>query len=334
MSSDAMLPILSEDLVHLRSILTVLGISACCRREGATHDLEPAVPVYLPCGRRGGTLGVMPPQESGDYHSRAVIQALLSHTARAISERWFRLLHRKAWILAAAPDTDRGDALLLALDQQMMVQGLDFRAREFLGSRPTDSQRGSWGDFFLPVRPMPSLRGRADVPLRLRGARDGSPWIGVLTRPESDPHASWSPETLTHTRPRGHTLRDMTAIEPPSQAALPTLTSGMLRRVEDYIESHLETPLPVERLAGVAGLSRSHFTRAFRHSLKMTPHKYVMWRRLLRAQDLIRRSQMTQNLADIALAAGFADQSHLSRTFRLGMGESPSRFRQRCRCVP
>jgi AraC-like DNA-binding protein len=326
-SSGTILPILNEDLAHLRSILTVLGLETGYRTDGVAQ-LDPEVPLYLPCGRRRGSLGVVPAQHIAVHGSRAVIEALLSITARAISERWFRLLHRQAWILAAAPGTDRGDTLLLALDQQLTVQGVDHR------TRATNSSGRIWSDFFLPMRPMPSLRGRADVPLRLTGAGDGAPWIGVLTRPDCDPHTTWSPQTLAHTRPRGHMLRDMTAIESPPRAALPTLTSGMLRRVEDFIESHLETPLSVERLAGVAGLSRSHFTRAFRHCLKMTPHKYVMWRRLLRAQELIRSSDMNANLADIALAAGFADQSHLSRTFRLGMGESPSRFRQRCRCAP
>ena len=112
---------------------------------------------------------------------------------------------------------------------------------------------------------------------------------------------------------------------------LPTLTSGMLRRIAGFIDTHIETPLRVERLAREAGMSRSYFSRAFRNALQMPPHRYVMWRRLQRAQDLITSSDVS--LTEAALAVGFADQSHFCRLFRQNIGESPGRFRQRHRWI-
>ena len=76
-------------------------------------------------------------------------------------------------------------------------------------------------------------------------------------------------------------------------------------------------------------ISTTHFSRAFHNVLDMTPHRYVMWRRVLRAKQLIRESQA--GLADIARLTGFADQSHLGRFFHFFIGESPGRFRQRYR---
>jgi AraC family transcriptional regulator len=109
----------------------------------------------------------------------------------------------------------------------------------------------------------------------------------------------------------------------------PSLTRTTRQKVEDFIETRLKMPLPVELLAKAAGMSCSHFTRAFRNAMKMPPHRYVMWRRLLRAQELLKNSN--ESLAEVALLTGFADQSHLSRYFHLNLGESPSQFRRRHR---
>src|SRR5262249_54137797 len=109
----------------------------------------------------------------------------------------------------------------------------------------------------------------------------------------------------------------------------PSLTAGKRRRVENFIEAHLDMPLSVDQIAQTVGMSCSYFSRAFSSVLKMTPHRYVMWRRLIRAQELIKNSDA--RFAEIAAVVGFSDQSHLCRLFRRHMGESPTRFRQRHR---
>ena len=131
------------------------------------------------------------------------------------------------------------------------------------------------------------------------------------------------------TRPRCHGLADLATLAPAVPCELPALTGWRRRKVEEFIEANLESPLPVERLAKEARISASHFSRAFRNAFRMTPHRYVMWRRLQRARELIENTDA--RLAEIALAAGFSDQSHLSRMFQLNMGESPREFRRHCR---
>jgi transcriptional regulator GlxA family with amidase domain len=178
------------------------------------------------------------------------------------------------------------------------------------------------------VTPLPTLRARADMPLRLIAGHDGSHWTAILTGPDlssgTDSHYA-----LLLARPRMHGLADLLKPEPQALSHIPSLTPGMRRKIEEYVEAHLDAQLSVERLADAAGMSCSHFTRAFRNVLKMTPHRYVMWRRLMRAQELIRSSEAS--LAEIALLTGFSDQSHLCRLFQLHLGETPSRYRRRCR---
>jgi AraC family transcriptional regulator len=99
----------------------------------------------------------------------------------------------------------------------------------------------------------------------------------------------------------------------------------MLRSVEEYIDLHLEKNLSVEGLASHLGISTSYFARSFRSSFGLTPHAYVMRRRLLRAQELLASTDLP--LIDIALATGFADQSHFCRRFHQMTGMPPRTFR-------
>jgi transcriptional regulator of acetoin/glycerol metabolism len=99
-----------------------------------------------------------------------------------------------------------------------------------------------------------------------------------------------------------------------------------LRRVQEYIESHLAERLSVERLAAVAGLSTFHFARAFKQSQGTTPHDYLLDRRIARAQALL--DETNTSLSQIALVSGFADQSHLARHFRRRVGVAPSWYRR------
>lgn len=72
-------------------------------------------------------------------------------------------------------------------------------------------------------------------------------------------------------------------------------------------------------------MSTSSFVRGFRAATKMSPHKYVLERRIRRAQELLRASNCS--IAEIAYDLGFSSQSHLSTMFRMLTGESPARFR-------
>ena len=98
-----------------------------------------------------------------------------------------------------------------------------------------------------------------------------------------------------------------------------------LARVKDYIRTYYQRNLTVSELAGVAGLSRAHLTRAFGAAYHVPPHVYLNAIRIARAQDAIRHGVP---LATVALDCGFADQAHLSRRFKGSVGVTPSHWRQ------
>jgi AraC-like DNA-binding protein len=79
-------------------------------------------------------------------------------------------------------------------------------------------------------------------------------------------------------------------------------------------------------MADLVVLSKSHFSRAFKHSLGSSPMAYVTLRRVERAKSMM--ASTGERLTDIALACGFADQSHLTRCFRRVVGASPARWRR------
>ena len=98
-----------------------------------------------------------------------------------------------------------------------------------------------------------------------------------------------------------------------------------LRRVREFIKAHLEANISIRVLANIAGLSMYHFARAFKQSEGMTPHEYLVKCRVQRAKDLLAGTDLP--LSEIALAAGFADQSHCARRFREQVGVTPSSYR-------
>jgi AraC family transcriptional regulator len=79
-------------------------------------------------------------------------------------------------------------------------------------------------------------------------------------------------------------------------------------------------------LSSMAGLSPHHFARAFQQSMGMPPHRYLLRRRVEHVEQMLRETQLP--LSQIALAAGFADQSHLARHFRRLTGMPPSLARR------
>jgi transcriptional regulator of acetoin/glycerol metabolism len=99
-----------------------------------------------------------------------------------------------------------------------------------------------------------------------------------------------------------------------------------LKRVQSYIQSHLAERVSIEQLAAVAGLSAFHFARAFKQSEGTTPHEYLVDRRVAHACALLKETDTP--LSEIALASGFADQSHFARQFKKRVGISPRLFRQ------
>jgi AraC-like DNA-binding protein len=100
------------------------------------------------------------------------------------------------------------------------------------------------------------------------------------------------------------------------------------RRVTDAlrrIERDGHEPLSLAELARDAAMSPWHFLRTFRRVAGVTPHQFILMRRLHRAAVGLRTSDAP--VSDIALAAGFGDLSTFNRQFRRAMGASPTRYR-------
>ena len=100
------------------------------------------------------------------------------------------------------------------------------------------------------------------------------------------------------------------------------LVPAKARRVIDYVEANLASDLRLIELSAVAGISRSHFARAFRNTVGMAPHAFVLQRRLARAVELL--AQRGRSIRDVAERCGFADQAHLTRSFKSRFGHPPS----------
>ncbi len=113
--------------------------------------------------------------------------------------------------------------------------------------------------------------------------------------------------------------------DPPAE---PLDRSGAQRRFlryEEVIEAGLAEELDLQALAAAAGVTRFQVIRDFKKLAGSTPAIFIRDRRLRRANRLI---QQGASLADAAFAAGFADQSHLSRSFRAVHGITPGMFRK------
>jgi transcriptional regulator GlxA family with amidase domain len=100
-----------------------------------------------------------------------------------------------------------------------------------------------------------------------------------------------------------------------------------LRRAHDHADRHYTEPLDLETLAGIAGLSKHHFQRLFTATYGHSPAAHVSRRRIERAQDLLRATNLT--VTEVCHAVGFSSLGSFSTRFRELVGETPSEFQRR-----
>ena len=99
------------------------------------------------------------------------------------------------------------------------------------------------------------------------------------------------------------------------------LAPWQLQRATQHMTEHLADPVLLKDLAEQTGLSASRLGRGFKLSMGLSPHRWQMNLRVLEAQEMLRRGE--RSLAEIALATGFAEQSHFSRVFKEIVGMPP-----------
>ena len=104
------------------------------------------------------------------------------------------------------------------------------------------------------------------------------------------------------------------------------------RRVTDMLLSRLDADISTAELAAACNLSSGHFTRAFRHSFGLPPHRWLLRERVRRATEMLQTT--SHRLDEIALACGFFDQSHLTRVFRTATGQPPASWRRANAPIP
>jgi AraC family transcriptional regulator len=125
-------------------------------------------------------------------------------------------------------------------------------------------------------------------------------------------------------------LHELMRINIGNGAGEPVVRGGLAgwqqKRVTDHIEANLDQPLSLLSLAGLARLSPYHFSRAFKESLGLPPHRYHTARRIERAKTLLEKQELS--IASIALAIGFSETSSFTAAFHKLTGRTPSQYRR------
>ena len=120
--------------------------------------------------------------------------------------------------------------------------------------------------------------------------------------------------------------------EPMPRESRGLLADWQVRRVERFVQSHIDTSLRICEAADSVGLSASYFSRAFKASKGVPYSEFVAHQRIVRAKELLLTTD--DPIAEIALACGFADQSHMTRLFRRAVGLPPRAWRHQNAQMP
>ncbi len=129
---------------------------------------------------------------------------------------------------------------------------------------------------------------------------------------------------LEHDEVLGHALTDLLGalgVRSPERRVRPSAVR--LDRVRDLIRERCDQSLSLAFLARAAGMSSTAFSREFRHRFGCPPHRYLVQMRVERAKRLLADGVSS---AEVAMACGFADQSHLNRHFRPLTGMTAGRY--------
>ncbi|MFG1670204.1 AraC family transcriptional regulator [Streptomyces sp. Y7] len=164
-------------------------------------------------------------------------------------------------------------------------------------------------DLIGPAVDSPDLR---DPVLRLRVGQ----LHAALAQPGDELEAD-SRLTLIGDRLRGHLL-------PRTVGGPPRRDPALARRLRELLDERIVQGIGLDEAAAVVQAHPAHLVRAFSTAYGIAPHQYLMSRRVDRARGLLLEGRSP---AEVAVATGFYDQSHLSRHFRRMVGVPPGRYR-------
>ncbi len=122
-----------------------------------------------------------------------------------------------------------------------------------------------------------------------------------------------------------HLLRAYSPDAPPAPVPRGAMVGWRLRKALDCMQANLAEDLPLTRLAAAAGLSPSHFARAFRAAVGHPPHRYMILLRIERARHLLEHTRLP--VIEVGYRCGFEQTTHFATMFRQVTGLSPRAYR-------
>jgi transcriptional regulator GlxA family with amidase domain len=121
----------------------------------------------------------------------------------------------------------------------------------------------------------------------------------------------------------------MRSVAAPSRGGL---AAWQERRAKELMGANLQRDVSTADVATECALSAGHFARAFRRSTGLSPHQWLLQRRIDEAHGLLRDRRLS--LAEIARACGFADQSHFTKAYTRLRGITPGAWRRQQEITP
>ena len=176
------------------------------------------------------------------------------------------------------------------------------------------------------------LQAQQDKPVRLAeelGVRD--PLLEQLALALDSTIREWEPTARTYvdqlsTMIAGQLVRSHSLSRPVTPPKSTGLSERQFSRVRDLLADRLGEPLPLSEMAAVVGLSVSQFSRQFKATAGVAPHRYLLRMRLRQAELLLRTG--TTPIAEIAVRCGFSHQEHMTRVMRAHLGTTPGAVRK------
>ncbi|WP_095108589.1 AraC family transcriptional regulator [Pseudomonas sp. Irchel 3E20] len=193
---------------------------------------------------------------------------------------------------------------------------------------PVNDQPWSYRMLYVDTQWLAALQQRlgfsrdgAFQPFAVTHSEDASVYAGLNALYDSllDEHLS-----STQKQDAAHTF--FTALHQRLATAQAPLTAqdNHLAQVADYIRAHCQHALKLDDLCALSGLSSSYLIRRFKQRYAMTPHAFLINCRIQRAEEQLRNGHA---IAEVALAAGFADQAHFQRAFKQHLAATPGQYR-------